>query len=492
MRYHKKEFFDFLTKRSDKLRIAVIGDVMLDSYYFGEVKRISPEAPVPVNRVLREKYNLGGAANVAHNLALLNAQVFIGGVIGSDDNKNRLLKLMQDVNINTSGLCESVERKTITKLRILGSHQQMLRLDFEDISVLTDHEENYLQKWLHGLLSSGLDGIIISDYAKGICTADFCQWVIKHAKEKNIPVLVDPKGFHWEKYQGADFITPNVKEMGEAVSIDLANLDENVISAAREALTKYNLQNIIVTRSEKGITGISKENTWHIGATAREVFDVSGAGDTVAATLLMGIAGNINLVAATKLANLAAGIVVSKVGTVPINNLELVEAVLLSAGKDRVTADKVVSIEEAAATIKIWQKQERTVVFTNGCFDLLHVGHVDYLESAKALGDYLVIGLNADVSVRKLKGESRPLLDEDARARLLAALGFVDLVVLFSEDTPTELLSVLQPNILVKGGDYRSDEVAGREYCQEVKILQFTEGYSTSNIVKKIQSRGVL
>lgn len=492
MRHHKREFFDFLTKKIDKLRIAVIGDIMLDSYYFGEVNRISPEAPVPVNRVLREKYNLGGAANVANNLALLNTKVFVGGVIGSDDNKNRVLKLMHDVNIDTSGLCENVERKTITKLRVIGSHQQMLRLDFEDINVLTNQEENYLQQWLQGLLTSGLDGIIISDYAKGTCTANFCQWIITRAKENNIPVLVDPKGFHWEKYQGADFITPNVKEMGEAVAIDLRNEDEKIFVAAYEALNKYNLQNIIVTRSEKGITGVDKNKVWHVEATAREVFDVSGAGDTVAAVLLACIAGKIDLVAATKLANLAAAIVVGKVGTVPINNLELVEAVLLSTGKDRITADKIVTIDQAEATIKIWQKQKRTVVFTNGCFDLLHVGHVDYLESAKALGDYLVIGLNADVSVRRLKGESRPLLDEEARARLLAALGFVDLVVLFTEDTPTELLSILKPDILVKGGDYSPEEVAGREYCQEVKILQFTAGYSTSNIVKKIQSRGVL
>ena len=441
----------FLAEQIKNVRIAVIGDVMLDRYFHGEVKRISPEAPVPVTRITKINSVLGGAANVAANLAHLECQVFMGGVTGDDENRLLLEKLMDDAGINHQGLVKSKRRKTITKLRVLGGNQQMLRLDFEETGDLFPDEIVELRHWLAGLLDEGLDGIIVSDYAKGVCSDDFCQWVIAQGKAYDIPVLIDPKGADWSKYDGCDFITPNLKEMCEAAGCQRENSDEAVVSMAQAAREKFHIKNVVVTRSERGMSLVNAEQVLHSPATAIEVFDVSGAGDTVAATLLAGVAGKLSLADAVYMANRAAGIVVAKVGTYPVHRDELL--------KD---------------------------VFTNGCFDILHVGHVTYLEKARNLGKHLIVGLNTDASVRRLKGETRPLVHELDRARVLAALACVDAVVLFDQDTPTELIEKIRPDILVKGGDYKPEEVAGREYAGEVRIIEFEDGYSTTGVVEKI------
>lgn len=480
-REHVRTFFNTGIRQT---KIAVIGDMMLDRYYFGEVKRISPEAPVPVNRVHKESMTLGGAGNVANNLAQLGVQVFAAGLLGSDSNKEQLLELMHQRQIDTSGMLVSSERPTITKLRVIGGSQQMLRLDFEQAGILSNQEQHQLQIWLDNLLAQGLDAVIISDYAKGVCTPELCQYIIKQAHYQKVPVLVDPKGSDWHKYAQADYITPNVKEMGECVGIDLINEDEPIIQAAYEAMETYAVRNIVVTRSEKGLTYVGRGLVLHDQATAREVFDVSGAGDTMAATFMSALTGRLALEDCLHVANLAAGVVVGKVGTQPITQPELLES-LQQANNNPICA-KIAPREQAQVLIKNWQNQGKKVIFTNGCFDILHIGHANYLAQARNLGDKLVVGLNADSSVRQLKGDTRPLVDEKARAGLLASLACVDLVVLFAEKTPEQLLSVLRPDVLVKGGDYQLEQVLGREYVQEVALLEFTEGYSTSNLVEKI------
>ncbi|WP_293728205.1 D-glycero-beta-D-manno-heptose-7-phosphate kinase [uncultured Phascolarctobacterium sp.] len=475
----------FLAEQIKKLKIAVIGDVMLDRYFHGEVKRISPEAPVPVTKINRIKSVLGGATNVAANLAHLECQVFMGGVTGDDDNRVLLERLMADAGIDYSGLVKSERRKTITKLRVLGGNQQMLRLDFEETGDLYPEEIVALRQWLAGLLDDGLDGIIVSDYAKGVCSDDFCQWVINEGHAYNIPVLIDPKGADWTKYSGCDFITPNLKEMCEAAGCQKDNEDAAVVGKGRAAKDKYYIKNVVVTRSERGMSLINDHEVLHSPATAIEVFDVSGAGDTVAATLLAGAAGKLPLKDAIYMANRAAGIVVAKVGTYPVHRDELLKD-LLTEERKQGRGYRTLSWQEIASLAATWKACGEKIVFTNGCFDILHVGHVTYLEKARNLGKHLIVGLNTDASVRRLKGETRPLVHELDRARVLAALACVDAVVLFDQDTPTELIEKIRPDILVKGGDYKPEEVAGREYAGEVRIIEFEDGYSTTGVVEKI------
>ena len=467
------------------MRIAVIGDVMLDRYFYGEVKRISPEAPVPVTRINKIRSVLGGAANVAANLARLECSVFMGGVTGDDENRVLLEKLMAEAGIDFSGLTRSSERSTITKLRVLGGNQQMLRLDFEEPGALREAESVRLKAWLTGLLGSGLDGIVISDYAKGVCGDEFTQWVITQAHAVGIPVLIDPKGADWSKYRYCDFITPNLKEMCEAAGCVRDNEDAAVVEMAQAARVRYAIGNVVVTRSERGMSLISATEVLHAPATAMEVFDVSGAGDTVAATLLAAVAGGVALDDAIFMANRAAGIVVAKVGTYPVHREELLKDIL---GEERKKGHgyRTLSWDEAASLAATWRACGEKLVFTNGCFDILHVGHVSYLEKARNLGRHLIVGLNTDASVTRLKGPSRPLVGELDRARVLAALNCVDAVVLFDEDTPEELIKRLRPDILVKGGDYKPEEVAGRSWAGEVRIIDFEEGYSTTGIVRKI------
>lgn len=476
---------NFLADKIQNLKIAVIGDVMLDRYFYGEVKRISPEAPVPVTKINRISSVLGGAANVAANLAHLECRVFMGGVTGDDENRQLLEKMMNEAGIDYSGLVKSQHRKTITKLRVLGGQQQMLRLDFEETGDLVPDEIISLRAWLENLLDNGLDGIIVSDYAKGVCSDDFCQWVIAQGKAYGVPVLIDPKGADWTKYRGCDFITPNLKEMCEAAGCQRENEDEAVVAMAMAAKDKFQIKNVVVTRSERGMTLVNNEEIIHSPAAAIEVFDVSGAGDTVAAALLVAAAGKLELSDAVYMANRAAGIVVAKVGTYPVHREELLKD-LMTEERKQGKGYRTQSWEEIAALARNWKACGEKVVFTNGCFDILHVGHVTYLEKARNLGKHLIVGLNTDASVRRLKGETRPLVHELDRARVLAALACVDAVVLFDQDTPTELIEQIRPDILVKGGDYTPEQVAGREYAGEVRIIDFEDGYSTTGVVEKI------
>lgn len=477
---------NFLTKSLPSLHIAVIGDVMVDRYIYGKVERISPEAPVPVNKVERMQSTLGGAANVASNLANLNCQVYLGGLVGDDEHQATLLDLLGQEQIDAAGLIIRPGHITTTKLRILGARQQMIRVDFEEITPVDEAEVERLTAWLAELRKNRLDGIVLSDYGKGLVTPELSQAVIQLANDWQIPILVDPKGNDWTKYYGATFVTPNLKELSECIGQALPNEDEPIVSVALILCERYGLTNLAVTRSEKGISMVNHAGkVWHSPAAAQDVFDVSGAGDTVAAMLIASAAGGLSIRMGMQAANQAAGVVVAKVGTYPIHRTELVE-LWQKLHELRWKPYEPLTVKTMAHKIRRWQDKGETVVFTNGCFDILHRGHIVYLQQAAMLGDHLVVGINSDDSVRRLKGAMRPLVGEQDRAMLLSALSCIDDVVLFSEDTPKKLLEQLRPDVLVKGGDYRKEEVIGKESVKRVEILPFEAGYSTTNIVEKI------
>ena len=322
----KRAIQEFLLKNIKRCKILVVGDVMLDRYYFSQVSRISPEAPVPIAKVIREKDAPGGAGNVAYNLAVLGCEVYLGSVVGTDDNRKRLIDLLKENNIDGQGLVSLKERPTTTKLRVIGDHQQMLRLDFEDNKPVVASKLDALKKYILKCVENKIDAIIISDYGKGLCTANFCKYVISVGNSANIPVVIDPKDFSWQKYSQASFITPNLKELGEILRRKVNNNDKEVETKAENLLKKFSLKGLIVTRSEKGLSLITEAKKVHIPTLAQEVFDVSGAGDTVIAVFTAALARGIEVEEAAILANLAAGIVVAKIGTSPITTEELINS----------------------------------------------------------------------------------------------------------------------------------------------------------------------
>ncbi len=485
----KQEGEIFLREQVAAIRAAVIGDIMTDRYVSGSVNRISPEAPVPVNLVEAERAVLGGAANTAANLAALGCHVCVTGMRGDDESGRILQRLFAESGIDDGGVIVRGGYSTITKMRILGARQQMLRLDFERKVLLDDEGRAAVLAWLEERHEAGLDCIVLSDYGKGFITPELAQDVIRCGHSWRIPVLVDPKGSDWRKYTGAYGITPNLKELSDCCGASIPNEDEAIERAGVMVREQYHLKYLFVTRSEKGITSIGAKEIIHCPAMAQDVFDVSGAGDTVMAVLAAALAAGKDSETALKLANTAAGIAVSRVGTYPVKRDEVLDA-WESEGRDLRKNYRPLTWEEAERKAARWREKGETIVFTNGCFDILHRGHVTYLQQAAALGDHLLVGLNSDASVRRLKGPERPINGERDRAFMLAALRFVDDVVLFGEDTPRELLSHIRPDILVKGGDYRADEVAGREYAGRVEILPFVDGYSTTKTIERIRDHG--
>lgn len=457
-------------------KVLIIGDVMLDRYYFGSVDRISPEAPVPVVNVKTRTQTLGGSGNVANNIAHLQSGAVIIGSCGKDADGNSIKGILDDINTKYSFV--ETDSPTTTKLRVIGDKQQVVRVDFEEI---THMKGKYAEKAM-AYISKELDNcsaVVISDYGKGFCTFEICEEVIRLAGNKGLPVIVDPKGADWRKYAGATTITPNVKELAEAVGRPVANFDEEVVLAAREIIEKTRVDYLVITRSEKGISIIWKNEYLHIPTEAREVFDVSGAGDTVVASLALCLGKGYEIADAVKVANKAAGIVVSKIGTAPVLLSELNESF---NGQS-----KVLDMNQLKAYLARIRAMKRKVVFTNGCFDILHKGHVTYLRKAAAMGDVFILGLNSDSSVKRLKGDSRPINSEIDRAEVLSALEFIDFVVIFEEGTPYELIKVIQPDVLVKGGDYTVDSVVGREFAKKTTIIDFVEGYSTTKTIESMQ-----
>lgn len=485
MQYHLLEAVKNFNKSHQ--HVLVIGDVMLDRYLIGEVNRISPEAPVPVVLLKSQQDRAGGASNVAANLALLGVKTHMIGVVGHDGEAAILIDLMTEAGIETANMVRSEQRPTVAKTRILSGHQQMMRLDQESNSAFSATENALLQDAIKAQLALKPVMVILSDYAKGLLSKDICQAVIKACNASHIPVLVDPKGHDYSKYAGATALTPNKKETAEACFTTTS--DPELIAKATHLKNNLKLEFLVVTRGEEGISLID-HHAHLLPATAKQVFDVSGAGDTVIATLAAGLINGLAPLEALQLANIAAAVVVGKVGTVPIRQDELIAAITSEQSSEQ--AHKVCDLGHLKLKVENWKKSKQKIVFTNGCFDLLHAGHVTYLEAAKKRGDKLILGLNTDRSVSALKGPTRPVVNENDRARVLAALESVDAVILFDEDTPLNLINTLKPDVIAKGSDYTEDQVVGtkevKSWGGEVALIDLVAGRSTSNIIKKMNS----
>ena len=467
-------------------RVLVVGDVMLDRYFQGDSQRISPEAPVPVVKISKIEDKAGGAANVARNIAHLDATVGLLGLIGEDAQGESLRNILANDGIS-SALISQAELPTIAKMRVISRHQQVVRLDIEQ-NFSKAHSER-LADQLEALLPN-YDFVVVSDYNKGSLAA--VERIINNAKAAGKYVLVDPKQADLSVYRGADIITPNLSEFRLAGG-DTSSEDA-MFSSARAMLSRCGIAAMLLTRSEQGMTLITPTETHHFPAQVLEVSDVTGAGDTVIATLAVMLGAGMSLPQAVEVANLAAGLVVAKLGAATVSPAELAAKLnshLFSQGD--VYQTPFAKVLQHIAFAK--QNGER-IVFTNGCFDILHAGHVRYLAQAKALGDRLVVGLNSDASIKRLKGETRPVNPLDERATVLASLASVDWVLPFGDhaeenDTPLSLIMQVRPDVLVKGGDYRIETIVGAQevmaYGGEVKVLQFVDGCSTSAIIEKIK-----
>jgi len=463
-------------------RVLVVGDIMLDRYWYGDTGRISPEAPVPVVRIGDEERRLGGAANVALNLARVGAATRLVGVIGDDEPGEATRALLENAGVRAD-LVVSDSHPTIAKLRVMSRNQQLIRLDFERSFALQGAfaRDDFVGRYREAL--DATDVVICSDYGKG--TLADVEAIIAAARERGIPVLVDPKGHDWQRYARATLMTPNLHEF-EAITG--AATDDAMLQQHADTLReRLHVDGLLITRSEKGMSLFSAAGHLHLPAQAQEVFDVTGAGDTVIALLGAGIGAGLALADAAAIANLGAGIVVAKLGTATVTVAELKRA----ARNQRASKSGVVDEDTLAGIVVDLRARGERVVMTNGCFDLLHPGHIAYLEAARELGDWLIVAVNDDASVGRLKGPTRPLNDLEHRMQVLRGLAAVDWVVPFAEDTPERVICRLCPNVLVKGGDYAPDEIAGadcvRDAGGQVRVLDFVAGYSTSAIIERMK-----
>ncbi|MFL2701529.1 MAG: bifunctional D-glycero-beta-D-manno-heptose-7-phosphate kinase/D-glycero-beta-D-manno-heptose 1-phosphate adenylyltransferase HldE [Gammaproteobacteria bacterium] len=467
-------------KLLSKSNILVFGDVMLDRYVSGSVDRVSPEAPVPVLKPIKEEIRLGGAANVALNLSSLGSKVSLIGISGKDSSSAQISNLLKENKIKNEIVKSNLP--TITKLRLLSSKQQLLRVDNEE--EFTKEDWNSAKKRFDKSIALNSNNLlIISDYGKG--TLQDIPGLIKKAKKSKKIVLVDPKGNNFSKYKGADVITPNFSEfIGEVGAV---KSEREITAKAKSLIKSLKLGALLVTRGPEGMTLFNKEKGKVVRSDfptqAQEVFDVSGAGDTVIASVAAALSTGLDMTSAVKLANVAAGIVVGKSGTATASISEI---------EPHFTGeDLVFSLKEAKKHSVMLRKNGKKVVFTNGCFDILHAGHVHYLEQAKELGDELVVGLNSDSSVKTLKGPSRPINNLEQRAKVLSSLKCVDRIVSFADETPIKLIKEIKPDVLVKGGDYKVKDVVGHKEIKswggEVKIIPLVPGLSTTNIIKQLK-----
>lgn len=462
-------------------RVLVVGDVMLDRYWSGPTSRISPEAPVPVVKVSDIEDRAGGAGNVALNIASLTAKASLMGLVGQDESAQVLSDTLNHAHIATH-FTPIASHPTITKLRVLSRHQQLIRLDFEESFADADNSQ-MLDTFKQQV--ENCDVVVLSDYGKG--ALHNIQDFIAVAKAKNKAIFIDPKGSDFKRYSGATLITPNMSEFEQVVGP--CKDEAELVSKGFELLETVGLDALLVTRSEKGMTLFQKgEQPVHLAATAREVYDVTGAGDTVISVLAAAYAAGSTLPEATALANTAAALVVAKLGTATVSLAELRR----EAKADEIAHGGILDEDALLEVMQAAKAQGETLVMTNGCFDILHPGHVSYLKNAKKLGDKLIVAVNTDESVRRLKGEGRPINPTSHRMDVLAGLESVDYVVPFSEDTPQRLIAKLLPNILVKGGDYKIEDIAGGAEViangGEVKVLNFEDGCSTTNIINSIKA----
>lgn len=477
----------------DKLRnasVLCIGDVMLDRFVNGRVTRISPEAPIPVLRIEREKALLGGAGNVVRNIAALGGHIRFIACIGNDAAGRDIRRLLKNIKKLTFELISETEQRTSIKTRFLARGQQLLRTDDETSTAISSATHARIiakaKEWL-----PDCGAMILSDYGKGVLDHNTTAQLIKIARHAGIPTVVDPKGIDYEKYRDAFLLTPNYKELAQASQLP-TNSDKEVTLAAQTLIKTYDVENVLTTRSQNGMSLTSNDHAViHLPTEAREVFNVSGAGDTVAAVLTLGLAAGVSIADAAALSNVAAGIVVGKIDTAVAHADELIA--ILRHRNIAHTEAKVLSLDAALDRIAIWRTKGFKIGFTNGCFDLLHPGHVTLLTQTKEICDRLVVGLNTDTSVKRLKGATRPIQTETARATVLAALNQVDLVIPFKEDTPLKLIKALHPDLLVKGSDYKIEEVVGASevhaYGGKVVLVELEKGHGTTSIIARLNNR---
>ena len=467
--------------------VLCIGDVMLDQYVYGGVDRVSPEAPIPVLNVSRRTRALGGAGNVASNIAALGAVPRLVSVIGDDAAGGQVREIVAESGGIESHLLVDLTRPTTVKTRFIAGSQQLLRADDESIGGLArDLLERVVEAAIATLDTAAPGATILSDYGKGVLTGDVIGQLIAASRAAKVPVVVDPKGADYTKYSGADVLTPNRKELSEATRMATGSSDE-IVEAARHLVESCGVRHVLVTRGAEGMSLVSAAGApVHLPALAREIFDVSGAGDTVVAVLATGLAAGMSIAEAAQLANVAAGLVVAKVGTAVVRNAELADAVDAAAS----VAEKVCDRNQLAEQIAQWRSRGLTVGFTNGCFDLVHPGHIALLEQADRECDRLIVGVNSDASVGRLKGPGRPVQDANARCRVLASVAAVDAVVVFDDDTPLELIRQFRPDVLIKGADYALDAVVGGDIVQayggRVVLAELIDGFSTTATIERL------
>ena len=469
--------------KNENPKILVIGDLMIDHYLWGKCERISPEAPVQIVNIDKESSVLGGAGNVINNLRALGSRVDVLSVVGDDYVANELKALLENIKVQSNMLIIEQNRKTSKKSRLIASQQQVLRYDNESIEDISSASEKEIINKLSANISN-YDVVILSDYGKGVLTTKLTQEIISISNKNKVKVFVDPKGKDYSKYKGAYTLTPNKKEAIEASNI-LINDNESLEKAIKKLKEECELEVSLITLSESGIA-IFDDNLRIKPTVAREVYDVTGAGDTVIASIAFAIANHMKIDDAIQFANLAAGVVVGKIGSATASLDEIYE--YESSLNKSNSSSHIKSFEEIEILAKKLHDKGKKIIFTNGCFDILHAGHVKYLEEAKSYGDILILGLNADSSVRKLKGPTRPINNQDDRAYILASLESVDYVVIFEEETPYELIKLIKPHVLVKGGDYEGKDVVGQDIAQELRLVQFVDGKSTSKIIQRIQN----
>ena len=469
-----------LKNKSPKL--LVIGDLIIDQYLWGYCERISPEAPVQIVNINNENTLLGGAGNVVNNLKALGANVDVISVIGNCKTSYLLKKLLNDIGVDTKYLFTQKDRITSKKSRIIASQQQVVRYDHESSEEIDIKSQNLIHDIFKNIVKD-YELVLLSDYGKGVLTENLTQSIIKTANKHNIRVLIDPKGLNYSKYKGAFLLTPNRKEASEATRIDIKD-DESLSKAIIQIKIECELDVSIITLSENGIAIYDSSLRIH-PTVSKEIFDVTGAGDTILASLGFALACNYEIDNAVEFSNLAAGVVVGKVGSATSTLNEIIE--YASSLNKSSSEAHIKTLSEITTLSKELKKKGKKIVFTNGCFDLLHAGHIRYLEAAKSFGDVLILGLNSDRSVKALKGSGRPINLQMDRAYILAALEAVDYVVIFDEDTPYNLIEAIKPKTLVKGADYEGKEVVGQDIAEELKLVEFVEGKSSSQTIKKIQ-----
>jgi D-beta-D-heptose 7-phosphate kinase / D-beta-D-heptose 1-phosphate adenosyltransferase len=462
--------------------ILVIGDLMIDHYLWGSCDRISPEAPVQVVKVEKESAVLGGAGNVINNLWSLGAKVDILSVIGECNASDELVKLLNEINVNTQYLVVEKDRITSKKSRIIAAQQQVVRYDRESTSQINKESQLAIYNSFKKIINN-YDIVLLSDYGKGLLTFDLTQSIIKFANKFEKKVLVDPKGLDYSKYKGAYLLTPNKKEAGEATQITINNsetLSDSIVAIKKQC----DLTISIITLSEEGVAVFDNELRIH-PTNAIEVFDVTGAGDTILASLGFALSSNKNIDEAVKFANLASGVVIGKIGSATATLNEIAE--YESSFKKSSSNEHIKTWGEISYIVNELRIKDKKIVFTNGCFDILHVGHIKYLEKSKSFGDILILGLNSDQSIKRLKGKNRPINIQNDRALILASLEVVDYLVIFDEETPFDLIKLIKPDVLVKGGDYKNKKVVGQNIVKELQIVEFFDGKSTSKTIERIQ-----